>query len=448
MKYGNGIVEWEKQLLRRFKVAPNQAMMVITNEKYTVDDARKRREPREYSAKIMRAARDAELSTSLNILSLVYNGIDAEFQRDLPLPTATTPIDGFLQIMEEKKTVWWTLAARNQGYRSPSYGTDYRSRYRGRQTWKPTQNQRQDDQSYEEGASSRRPDYPNLSFSKQPYTKPEAPQQSQRPPIAAPKERLAIVGPPKGNKPYWQQKRGGNALGKQRAYQAEVTSDNEEDNTMFNDYEPEASIHDDDDYEMEDEAFVNFIGISSSCTHCTEQFPSNNKLHKHIREGCPAKGQKAAPPASQRPLPATTRWPPKSAHTIVQSKVQASQLGDGNGFRSWNYLEAVIQFFPSASTSTSVCLDTGCGSTLADKDWIMSQIPRSEIKSMANPLHVRGIGAATHLSKDYIHIPFYFPGTSNDGKPVLAEIRREVHLVEGLKAKMLVGNDILVPVGT
>lgn len=432
--------------MRRFRVAPNQAMMVITNEKYTVDDARKRREPREYSAKIMRAARDAELSTSLNILSLVYNGMDAEFQR-LPLPTATTPIDGFLQIMEEKKTVWWTLAARNQGYRLPSYGTDYRSRYRGRQTWKPTQNQRQDDQSYEEGASSRRLDYPNLTFSKQPYTKPEAPQQSQRPPIAAPKERLAIVGPPKSNKPYWQQKRGGNALGKQRAYQAEVTSDNEEDNTMFNDYEPEASIHDDDDYEMEDEAFVNFIGISSSCTHCTEQFPSNNKLHKHIREGCPAKGQKAASPASQRPLPATTRRPPKSAHTIVQSKVQASQLGDGNGFRSWNYLEAVIQFFPSASTSTSVCLDTGCGSTLADKDWIMSQIPRSEIKSMANPLHVRGIGAATHLSKDYIHVPFYFPGTNNDGKPVLAEIRREVHLVEGLKAKMLVGNDILVPEG-
>lgn len=123
-------------------------------------------------------------------------------------------------------------------------------------------------------------------------------------------------------------------------------------------------------------------------------------------------------------LPTPTRSVPKSTHTIIRSKVQALQLGDGNGFRSWNYLEAVIQFFPSATTSTSVCLDTGCGSTLADKDWILSQVPRSDIKSMDNSLHVSGIGTATHLSKDFIHVPFYFPGMDNNSKPVLAEIRR------------------------
>lgn len=199
-------------------------MMVITNEKYTIDDARKRREPREYSAKIMRAARDAELSTSLNILSLVYNCMDAEFQRDLPLPTATTLIDKFLQIMKEKKTAWWTLAARHEGYRSLSYGSDYRSRYRGRLGWKPTQNKRQGDQAYEDGISNRRSDYPAPSSSKQPYAKPEATQPAQRLPIAAPRERLAITGPLKNNKPYWQQKRDGNAPGKYRAYQAEVSS--------------------------------------------------------------------------------------------------------------------------------------------------------------------------------------------------------------------------------
>lgn len=105
VKYGEGIVKWEKQLLRWFRIAPNQAMIVITNEKYTIDDARRWREPREYSTKIIRAARDAKLLASLNIFSLVYNSMDAEFQRDLLLPTAMTLIDRFLQIMEEKKTV-------------------------------------------------------------------------------------------------------------------------------------------------------------------------------------------------------------------------------------------------------------------------------------------------------------------------------------------------------
>ena len=447
VKYDEGIVEWEKQLLRRFRIAPNQAMMVITNEKYTIDDAQKRREPREYSAKIIRAARDAELSASLNILSLVYNGMEAEFQQDLPLPTATTLIDGFLQIMEEKKTVWWTLVARHQEYRLSLYGSDYRSRYRGRLGWKPTQNQRQDNQAYEDGISNRHSDYPAPSSSKQPYAKPEATQPAQRLPIAAPRERLAITGPPKNNKPYWQQKRGGNAPGKQRAYQAEVSSENDEKNTMLNDDELEETIHEDEGPESEDESFANFVGISSLCTQCAKPFPSNNKLHKHIREGCPAKNQKITPSASRMALPTPTRSVPKSTHTIIRSKVQGLQLGDGNGFRNWSYLEAVIQFFPSATTSTSVCLDTDCGFTLADKDWILSQVPCSEIKSMDNPLHVRGIGTATHLSKDFIHVPFYFPGMDNNGKPVLAEIRREVHLIEGLKAKMLVGNDILVPEG-
>lgn len=410
--------------MRRFRIAPNQAMMVITNEKYTIDDARKRREPREYSAKIMRAARDAELSTSLNILFLVHNGMDAEFQRDLPLPTATTLIDEFLQIMEEKKTAWWTLAARHEGYRSPSYGSDYRSRYRGRLGLKPTQNKRQGDQAYEDGISNRRSDYPAPSSSKQPYAKPEATQSAQRLPIAAPRERLAITGPPKNNKPHWQQKRDGNAPGKQRAYQAEVSSEIDEENKMLNEDELEGTIHEYEGPETEHESFANFVGISSSCTHCAKPFPSNNKLHKHIREGSTARNQKITPSASRMSLPTPTRSVPKSTHTIIRSKVQALQLGDGNGFRSWNYLEAGIQFFPSATTSTSLCLDTGCGSTLADRDWILSQVPRSEIKSMDNPLHVSGIGTATHLSKDFIHVPFYFSGMDNNGKPVLAEIRR------------------------
>lgn len=66
---------------------------------------------------------------------------------------------------------------------------------------------------------------------------------------------------------------------------------------------------------------------------------------------------------------------------------------------------------------------------------------------MANPPYVKGIGATTHLLKDYIHIPFSFLGTSNDDKPVLAKMGREVYLIEELKAKIPVGNDILVTKG-
>lgn len=66
---------------------------------------------------------------------------------------------------------------------------------------------------------------------------------------------------------------------------------------------------------------------------------------------------------------------------------------------------------------------------------------------MANPLHIRGIATATYFLKNYIYVPFYFPRINNDSKPVLAEIKRKVYIIKRLKAKMLVGNDILVPEG-
>lgn len=160
---------------------------------------------------------------------------------------------------------------------------------------------------------------------------------------------------------------------------------------MLNDNELEDTIYKDEDLETEDESFANFVGIFSLCTHCTKPFLSNNKLHKHICEGFPAKNQKITPSPSQMVLSIPTRSVPKLTHTIIQSKIQKLQLGDGNRFRSWNYLEAVLQFFSSATTLTSVYLDTSCGSILANKDWILSQVLRSKIKFMDNSLYVRSI---------------------------------------------------------
>ena len=42
-------------------------------------------------------------------------------------------------------------------------------------------------------------------------------------------------------------------------------------------------------------------------------------------------------------------------------------------------------------------------------------------------------------------VPFYLPGTTNDGTKAIGCIRREIHLVDNLRAKMLIGNDIIGP---
>ena len=66
---------------------------------------------------------------------------------------------------------------------------------------------------------------------------------------------------------------------------------------------------------------------------------------------------------------------------------------------------------------------------------------------MSTPLKVRGIGTSKHESAQFAEVSLFFPGESGEGQQVYASIRCELHLVEGLRANILIGNDILAPEG-
>ena len=66
---------------------------------------------------------------------------------------------------------------------------------------------------------------------------------------------------------------------------------------------------------------------------------------------------------------------------------------------------------------------------------------------MSTPLNVRGIGTSKHESAQFAALSLYFPGEDQAGQQVYASIRCELHLVDGLRANILVGNDILSPEG-
>ena len=62
---------------------------------------------------------------------------------------------------------------------------------------------------------------------------------------------------------------------------------------------------------------------------------------------------------------------------------------------------------------------------------------------MATPLKVRGIGSSRHESDEFVSMSLYFPGIDSINRLVYAHIHRELHIVERLKANLLVGNNIL-----
>ena len=82
--------------------------------------------------------------------------------------------------------------------------------------------------------------------------------------------------------------------------------------------------------------------------------------------------------------------------------------------------------------------------SLIDRKFLKEILPHAVIKKSKTPINVRGIGSARHATDEYCLLDLYIPGMAI-GKASVAHIRREVHIVENLKAKMLMGVDILGP---
>ena len=94
-----------------------------------------------------------------------------------------------------------------------------------------------------------------------------------------------------------------------------------------------------------------------------------------------------------------------------------------------------------------IYLNTSYGVTLGDKQWLKELPDEIAMAKMTSPLRVRGVGSIKHETAEYVIADLYFSGTDSQGNKVLACLRREIHIVDDLRAKLLIGNDIIDPEG-
>ena len=64
---------------------------------------------------------------------------------------------------------------------------------------------------------------------------------------------------------------------------------------------------------------------------------------------------------------------------------------------------------------------------------------------MASLLKVRGVSSSTYKTSEYITYEIYLLGINKNSNQILAYICRELHLIDNLRIKILIGNDILGP---
>ena len=64
---------------------------------------------------------------------------------------------------------------------------------------------------------------------------------------------------------------------------------------------------------------------------------------------------------------------------------------------------------------------------------------------MTSSLRVREVNFIKHEIDEYVIILIYLSGTNTAGNKILTFITRKLYLVDDLKAKMLINNDVLRP---
>ena len=509
---------WYVMLIARFKERTPLALSKLQSARYTMADAKDRKDPRAYVQDIMRYAKAANLISVHNQLSMAWNQLDWEFRLHIPEPTEATTTQMFLAALDSKADMWYDMA-RDRHPRGSTFKdlkdrkvTSKQDRRSGRRSNSTEVSGNSNDVfsgllNLLAGAQANRPYNKNRVYNNK---------QSSSSESAKPAPLQITAGKSSDSKKSYSGKAfskdntkdKGKGKGKTHAY---VT---EEDAQEIDYYDPEdkdfEDVEDEDDSETPSEVSEVDANLvlpdipRHRCRTCKGIFESNNKLHRHIRGGChvlhTSMKENALPEPLKPKIPKvrTSATPSKTTASamaftvspiIIDSQVDPSRdIGTGFGFRGWKFATADVTLWeetppgeqntqkdiskdvplesPNKRSQSSLaptpgssktskegppesetgCLDTGAGITLSSEAFFARQTRgKVPIRTMASPITVRGIGTDRHSTDRYAIVPINLTGKDRKGNPAIARFRREVHLVEELKANFLVGTDILGP---
>ena len=209
------------------------------------------------------------------------------------------------------------------------------------------------------------------------------------------------------------------------------------------------------------------IKSKTFCWHCKQEFASGNLLHKHLKS-CPSCKRPAADhtnkktktiilkvqkevtvtdsPVEDSIIDSTSTSPALKAKK-APSIIQSSALRNFNGmiFHNWHFCMMNVSF-ELKGIAALVCVNTDCTMSLIDQAFLKKMRPDIKVKHLTKVIPLREIGAAKHLSDKWVVLDLYIQGYI-DKLPAITYLTKEVHLVNNLKAKMLMGTNILVTKG-
>ena len=491
------VAEWINALTKRFRPSHTVAMLALQTEHFGTLDIKAGREPASYVQQMVSHAKDAEFNSTQQQLRWAWLNMDAALRNHIDEPDEGTTLSSFIQKIEKKKEIWEDLYGRQPNRQISSRPNSNRpsgqnGRYQSRQgqgygqsfgarqypSNQFSSNQRQNFGQYNPCQSynqQNRPNHPSSNANGRPQQQIQSgpPRLMIGAPIAA--QNVSASQQPWGDqrsRPPFQPAQSNRRP--QGAYQASVddavdksqsqsSSDQNQTSTdtpaMSNENESPSWTSQNDEQEANnfspdggdpfdsydaygepyDDTSNYFVSGETPlrCRRCSSQFYSNNKLHRHLRS-CNRVSDK--PPADQ--LSEDEADVNVTLPIIESTSLPFNQKG--HAFRGWHYAVIEARLTPNGPED-KLCADSGCGMSLIDRRFLKGRLPNTAIDHVDQAIRVRGLGDKLHDSKEYVELDLYIQGRTKDGSLALAHIKREFHLVDNLKANVLIGMDVLGP---
>ena len=105
--------KWYTTLISRFKIRTSDALTLLTSQTYALNDV-KYRSPRAWIQEMLHYAKAANLLSTHNQLTIIWNRLSVQLRQHIPEPSPSTTLSQFLKQIDSKTSIWMELANRPQ----------------------------------------------------------------------------------------------------------------------------------------------------------------------------------------------------------------------------------------------------------------------------------------------------------------------------------------------
>ena len=436
---GHGLRHWEEALAARFKIIESDALALLAEDRYTVEDVRRHRQVSSYVQSVVRHCKDAGIKTVPQQLHWAWSYLDPGLQRDVKRPGTSATILSFIQELEDLQTPWRRYFAREttprkqwqpqaapppQPYNQQPYnqqpanqnysrGQQYNNRNSNNQGNQYSQNQQQNQRNGQPYTQSR---YPS-SANQQPQNQMPQPRL-----IEAPPSRQASWQKSTWNAPT-------NAAPPAPAYYTNATEE-EYQEEVFHGHENEDEHHENEATQPPHSAMAGVFfndynqpkyGLAPySCqqNHGIMTFGNSAELRDHVLDYHGVDTRSAGP-----------KYHTREANYIQHAEEHVYNFSPPS---SMGYAMIQASIFDMDLTP---CLDTGGGVSLCDRSLLPANQNHSGLVHGAKPITITGV-AGMQVLDQYIEQEVLL-GPNKIPIPIKA------YLVNNLQPGLIIGMDVL-----